>query len=62
MYLKFVRKFVRIRKSVRNMIHVKYYLDKADKSKRFPIHLVLRQKDLQIKVATGEVDEVVKVK
>ena len=54
MYLKFVRKFVRIRKSVRNMINVKYYLDKADKSKRFPIHLVLRQKDLQIKVATGE--------
>ncbi|MEY3425311.1 MAG: hypothetical protein RL679_669, partial [Bacteroidota bacterium] len=36
------------------MINVKFYLDKADKSKRFPIHLVLRQKDLQIKVATGE--------
>ena len=54
MYLKFVRKFVRIRKNVRNMINVKFYLDKADKSKRFPIHLVLRQKDLQIKVATGE--------
>ncbi len=35
------------------MINVKFYLDKADKSKRFPIHLVLRQKDLQIKVATG---------
>lgn len=53
-YLKFVRKFVRIRKNVRKMINVKFYLDKADKSKRFPIHLVLRQKDLQIKVATGE--------
>ncbi|WP_293870989.1 DNA cytosine methyltransferase [Flavobacterium sp.] len=36
------------------MINIKFYLDKADKSKRFPIHLVLRQKDLQIKVATGE--------
>lgn len=36
------------------MINVKFYLDKADKSKRFPIHLVLRQKDFQIKVATGE--------
>lgn len=37
-----------------NMISVKYYLDKADKSKKFPIHLVLRQKDIQVKVATGE--------
>lgn len=36
------------------MINVKFYLDKADKSKRFPIHLFLRQKDKQIKVATGE--------
>jgi DNA (cytosine-5)-methyltransferase 1 len=36
------------------MINVKYYLDKADKSKRFPIHLVIRQKDVQVKVATGE--------
>jgi DNA (cytosine-5)-methyltransferase 1 len=36
------------------MISVKYYLDKADKSKRFPIHLVIRQKDVQIKVAIGE--------
>jgi DNA (cytosine-5)-methyltransferase 1 len=36
------------------MINVKFYLDKADKSKKFPIHLVLRQKDVQIKVATGE--------
>ncbi|HAT80288.1 MAG TPA: DNA (cytosine-5-)-methyltransferase [Flavobacterium sp.] len=36
------------------MINVKFYLDKADKSKKFPIHLVLRQKDTQIKVATGE--------
>jgi DNA (cytosine-5)-methyltransferase 1 len=52
--MKFVRKFVRIRKNVRKMINVKFYLDKEDKSKRFPIHLVLRQKDLQIKVATGE--------
>ena len=36
------------------MISVKYYLDKADKSTRFPIHLVIRQKDVQVKVATGE--------
>ncbi len=36
------------------MIQVKYYLDKADKQKRSPIHLVIRQKDAQIKVATGE--------
>lgn len=36
------------------MISVKFYLDKADKSKKFPIHLVIRQKDIQVKVATGE--------
>jgi DNA (cytosine-5)-methyltransferase 1 len=36
------------------MVNVKFYLDKADKSKNYPIHLVLRQKDVQIKVATGE--------
>ncbi|HAF30228.1 MAG TPA: DNA (cytosine-5-)-methyltransferase [Bacteroidales bacterium] len=36
------------------MISVKYYLDKADKSTRFPIHLVIRQRDVQVKVATGE--------
>ena len=56
---KFVRKFIRVRKSVRKqkeqiMINVKYYLDKADKSKNYPIHLFLRQKEVQIKVATGE--------
>ncbi|HNT49040.1 MAG TPA: DNA cytosine methyltransferase, partial [Cyclobacteriaceae bacterium] len=52
--LAFVRKFVRVRKNVRHMINVKFYLDKADKSKRSPIHLVIRQKDVQVKVATGE--------
>jgi DNA (cytosine-5)-methyltransferase 1 len=36
------------------MINVKFYLDKADKSKRFPIHLVIRQKEAKVKVATGE--------
>ena len=36
------------------MIHVKFYLDKADKDKNYPIHLVIRQKDVQVKVATGE--------
>jgi DNA (cytosine-5)-methyltransferase 1 len=46
--------FVRVRKNVRRMINVKFYLDKADKSKRFPIHLVIRQKECSSKVATGE--------
>lgn len=36
------------------MINVKFYLDKADKNKLFPIHLVLRQKEAKVKVATGE--------
>lgn len=36
------------------MINVKFYLDKADKNELFPIHLVIRQKETQIKVATGE--------
>ena len=36
------------------MINVKFYLDKADKNNRFPIHLVLHQKNSKIKVATGE--------
>lgn len=36
------------------MINVKFYLDKADKNRLFPIHLVIRKKDAQIKVATGE--------
>ena len=36
------------------MVNVKFYLDKADKNKMSPIHLVLRQKDAQVKVATGE--------
>jgi DNA (cytosine-5)-methyltransferase 1 len=37
------------------MINVKFYLDtKADRQKFFPIHLVLRQKEAQVKVATGE--------
>ncbi len=51
---KFVRKFVRVRKNVRNMISAKFYLDKADKNNLFPIHLVLRQKEAHVKVATGE--------
>ncbi len=36
------------------MINVKFYLDKADKNRISPIHLVLRQKKAQVKVATGE--------
>ena len=35
------------------MATAKFYLDKPDKSKSCPIHLVLRSKDVQIKVATG---------
>ncbi|WP_166333014.1 DNA cytosine methyltransferase [Sphingobacterium chungjuense] len=36
------------------MMSVKYYLDRADKLNYCPIHLVIRQKDLKIKVSTGE--------
>lgn len=36
------------------MINIKFYLDKADKSKKYPIHLVIRSGKEQIKVATGE--------
>ena len=36
------------------MINVKFYLDKEDKSNNFPIHLVIRKKEVQVKVATGE--------
>jgi DNA (cytosine-5)-methyltransferase 1 len=36
------------------MINVKFYLDKADKNRMYPIHLVIRQKDTQVKVAIGE--------
>lgn len=36
------------------MLNVKFYLDKADKNKLYPIHLVLRQKGVNIKVAIGE--------
>lgn len=36
------------------MVNVKFYLDKSDKTERSPIHLVIRQKDVQLKVATGQ--------
>lgn len=36
------------------MVSIKFYLDKADKGKLCPIHLFIRQKDLQIKASTGE--------
>ncbi|MCF8452570.1 MAG: DNA cytosine methyltransferase [Pedobacter sp.] len=36
------------------MLNVKFYLDKADKNRLYPIHLVIRQKDIQVKVSTGE--------
>ena len=44
-----------VRKFVRNMsANVKFYLDKADKSKFCPIHLVIRKRNAQVKVSTGE--------
>lgn len=36
------------------LMNVKFYLDKEDKNKFVPIHLFLRQKEVQVKVATGE--------
>jgi DNA (cytosine-5)-methyltransferase 1 len=36
------------------MINVNFNLDKADKNRQYPIYLVLRQKDIQVKVSTGE--------
>ncbi len=54
LFIFFLTSLIFVRKFVRNMINVKFYLDKADKSKKFPIHLVIRQKDIQVKVATGE--------
>ncbi len=36
------------------MLKIKYYLDKADKNKLSPIHLVLQKKGVKIKVAIGE--------
>jgi len=35
------------------MINVKFYLDKPDKKKWYPVHLFIRKKDVQVKVATG---------
>lgn len=37
------------------MVTIKFYLDsKADKEYLFPIHLFIRQKNIQIKISTGE--------
>ncbi len=36
------------------MVNVKFYLDKADKNKLFPLHLRIKKKNVQIKVSTGE--------
>jgi|SRR5579871_3110473 len=36
------------------MINIKFYLDKPDKNKFSPVHLVVRQKNIQIKISTGE--------
>src|SRR5690606_32539048 len=45
---------VRVRKNVRDMVNVRFYLDTPDKSGFCPIHLRIKQKDIQVKVATGE--------
>ena len=50
----FVRIFVRVRKNVRQMIKVRFYLDKADKNSYCPIYLRVTKNGLQIKVAIGE--------
>ena len=52
--VKYVRKFVRILKNSPNMINVKFYLDKADKNRLSPIHIFIRQKEIQVKVSTAE--------
>lgn len=36
------------------MVNVRFYLDTPDKSGFCPIHLRIKQKDIQVKVATGE--------
>jgi DNA (cytosine-5)-methyltransferase 1 len=36
------------------MVNVKFYLDKVDKNRLSPIHLFIRQKEIQVKVSTGE--------
>jgi len=36
------------------MINVKFYLDKADKNRLSPIHIFIRQKEIQVKVSTAE--------
>ncbi|RAJ01589.1 DNA (cytosine-5)-methyltransferase 1 [Chitinophaga skermanii] len=36
------------------MVNTKFYLDKADKHGLYPIHLCIRQKDVQVKVSIGE--------
>lgn len=36
------------------MISIKFYLDKAGKTEHSPIHLVIRSRDVQVKVSTGE--------
>lgn len=36
------------------MVSINFYLDKADKNGLNPIHLFIREKDIQVKVATGE--------
>lgn len=55
---KTVRKFVRVRKNVReqtiNMATINFYLDKADKKGLSPIHLRINCNGKQIKNSTGE--------
>lgn len=49
-----VRNFVRVRKNVRVMATINFYLDKPDKKGLAPIHLRINCSGTQIKLATGQ--------
>ncbi len=49
----YVRTFVRVRKSVRKMATINFYLDKADKKGNSPIHLRINCNGKQVKLSTG---------
>jgi hypothetical protein len=58
---RFVRKFVRVRKNVRNMINVKFYLDKADKSKSDEISKNAKQLITEISRVSMKLSDQVKL-
>ncbi len=53
LFKKSVRNFVRVRKNVREMTTINYYLDKANKKGYSPIHLRILCEGDKIKVSTG---------